>query len=680
MAETTSCLLARLAVTTEPSAWAALVERHLEGMRRSAAAAAGSSFADDAVQEALLQVRERARLFHPPTADDGEQAAGAWLRTIAANCALKLARSARRRLYHEQQEPVMATPKPDAGATLASREEEALLRYALAELPERERRPIVLRYFVGVVEKERLGTALGCSPDAAGMRLHRAMERLRARLARLGVVAALAVLVQRLEAAEASGAALGTADPHLVQTCRELLTSPATSTLPAQSVIPRPEDLLMRFALIAASLLIIAGLIGFGLGGQESDPAPGPAPVVQPAVPPVPVAKDVPWTPPTSVKDGIDRFSAALYRSLAATPGNLAVSPFSVHAALAMTSAGARGQTLAEMEHAIQFPAQERLHADWKALRTALTDVRKGPDGKPLYAWNLSNALFGQKGYAFVPAFIDLCRDQHAASIEAVDFTDTAQAVKTINDWASAQTAGRIPEIVAPIDIPHDTRLVLANAVYLKATWETPFPERLTADRPFHRPGGPDATVATMHCERQLGFAETDRAQIVALPYQGRLSMVLVVPKAIDGLAAIDATLDGPALAALAAASLESKLVSLALPRLRLAGDVITLNDHLIHLGMQRAFTTQADYVGISSQKPPLTISKVLHRCFLVVNERGSEAAAAAAVLATKTGRPEPSAAPIVVQADRPFLLLIRHQETGAILFMARVADPSQNR
>jgi RNA polymerase sigma-70 factor (ECF subfamily) len=286
MPETSTRLLANLAAGGDAASWAALVERHLEGMRRAAAAAAGSGFADDAVQEALLQVRARAGRFRPPPQDDGEHAAGAWLRTIAANAALMLARATRRRRHYEHHEAAMADPRETSPvAALVTGEELSALRRVLGEMPERERRPIVLRYFAGMVEKERLGEALGCSPSAAGVRLHRAMERLRGHLARIGVVSALALLTRLLEAAEANGSMLGAADPDLVQKYRDFPAAPTPPALPASTVIPRPENLFMHVALISAATLILAGAIGIGLVGTEPAVDPTPAPSVEPAPP-----------------------------------------------------------------------------------------------------------------------------------------------------------------------------------------------------------------------------------------------------------------------------------------------------------------------------------------------------------------------------------------------------------
>lgn len=679
MQPTSAVLLSRLAAGPDRSAGDELLRRHVDGMRRAAASAAGSRHADDAVQEACALVFAKAGLFRQPAGDDGEQAAGTWMRTIAANCALHLARADGRRRRHERGDPTMPAGPPSADAIVEAQEELAALREALADMPEKQRRPIVLRYFAGVESKAQLGAALGCSGSAAGVRLHRALERLRTRLVRVGGVLSLAVLLQRLEVLSAAAepldqAAAGSA--ALLRRCQDLAGSPRPSRLPHRQIIPHTENPTMRLSLATAALLLL-GLLGWRI--QASEP-------VSPSVPaPAPLVPQAQAAPPATVKDGIDAFSAALYRRLAAQPGNLAVSPFSVHAALAMTSAGARGETLAEMAQAASLPQQDALHAGWQDLARQLAAVPKGADGKPLWEWTMANALFGQRGQAFEAPFLALCKERYGAGLDTVDFIrDRAAAAKTINDWTSAQTAGRIPEIVQEAHLNEQTRLVLVNAMRLKAAWADDFRKEVTRPQVFRRPGAGDVQVPTMHQELRVAYGETPEAQIANLPFVGRkLSMVIIVPKAVDGLAALEAGLDGARLAQLAAVPGKAvKLVDLHLPRFRIAGGIVPLKEHLVALGMRRAFDGrpgQADFGGMVPVRPDywLYVSEVLHRTFIEVDEKGCEAAAATAVVMDVGRAAPPAEQPVVLRADRPFLVLLRHEASGAILFMARVADPS---
>ena len=204
MHHTSTSLLHLLATSEggEDSAWAELIARHQREMRRAAQAAAGVEITEDAVQEAFLQVRRHAGRFRAPELDDGERAARAWLCTISANCGLMLARSNRRRAFHEAApRPAVATVHAQSPLDAMTRNEERqALIDAMASLSESERRPIVLRYYVGITHKEQLGAALGCSADAAGMRLHRALVRLRKRLLSLGALISLEEVGQRVEA------------------------------------------------------------------------------------------------------------------------------------------------------------------------------------------------------------------------------------------------------------------------------------------------------------------------------------------------------------------------------------------------------------------------------------------------------------------------------------------------
>ena len=265
------------------------------------------------------------------------------------------------------------------------------------------------------------------------------------------------------------------------------------------------------------------------------------------------------------------------------------------------------------------------------------------------------------------------------AGTTPVDFDDAAAgAVTAINAWCAQATGGMIDKIVDQSLIGSGTRLVAVDAVHFSAPWQQAFAHEAITVEPFHRTGKGDAQASYLRATRAYAAAALDGVQVVALPYAGgQLEAVVVVPTDPDGLGALDARLDAPELARLAQAPQPGREVALALPRLHLAGAPMLLRDTLCGMGMPSAFQSgAADFSAISTT--PVYIAQVVHRCVIDLDERGTTAAAATAAMMPR-GRalraPEP---PLVVRADHPFLLLIRHKPSGTILFIARVADPSQ--
>ena len=246
----------------------------------------------------------------------------------------------------------------------------------------------------------------------------------------------------------------------------------------------------------------------------------------------------------------------------------------------------------------------------------------------------------------------------------------TEQARKTINGWVSDETHERIPELIPSGAISPATVLVLTNAVYLKAPWARPFRKEDTADAPFHRLDGSSVDVPMMHQSTKLSFAEGDGYAAVELPYAGnKLAMLLVVPD--EGqFDAVMAGMDAAALDGIAA-GLSGYQVTLAMPKFEFRTQV-GLNDVLSQLGMPTAFGDGADFSGMTTQTD-LFISAVLHEAFISVDEEGTEAAAATAVIMDETAAAQPAELTI----DRPFIFAIRDTETGAVLFLGSVTDPS---
>ncbi len=384
---------------------------------------------------------------------------------------------------------------------------------------------------------------------------------------------------------------------------------------------------------------------------------------------------------PPSVVPGNSAFAFDLFARLRLEPGNLFVSPYSISTALAMTYAGARGETAAEMARVMHFDLpQEKLHPAMGALiralneRTIQAQWKSDPDaGKKPYEMVVANALWGQQGYPFEPAFLDGVQAHYGGGFQPLDFrADPEVARRAINAWVAKKTADKIRELLAAGQVTSDARLVLTNAIYFKSAWDEPFQERATQPAPFHLGRDRSQDVPTMHRSGHLGFVEEPSFWAVELPYQrGELAMIFLVPKDADGLPSLEQGLTADRVQA-TIASLKPEWVALALPRFKFSARFV-LNDALQALGMKQAFGfPAADFSGISPTRE-LFIGFVIHQAYVDVHEQGTEAAAATAVGMRAGGVPPP---PKPVKIDRPFLFLIRDQASGSILFLGRVADP----
>jgi len=362
-----------------------------------------------------------------------------------------------------------------------------------------------------------------------------------------------------------------------------------------------------------------------------------------------------------------DAFAGRLYKTLAPGQKTFALSPFSISQALAMTSAGARGATLQQLRTALGFALPpDRLHATQNALDQALAGrARAGVE------LDVANSLWGQTGLRFAPAFLDTLARDYGAGMQLVDYQHDPNAGRVaINDWVSAHTHAKIPSLLPEGSLTVDTRLVLVNAVYLKADWATPFDAGLTGSGPFHAPGV-DVTAKFMRRTGQIDYATGDGYQAVELPYRGgQLAMDLILPDA-GKLATVEGRLAqggvGPLLG-----GMTPKDVSLELPKLDLSSQ-FDLAGALAGLGAHDLFTDHADLSGMTT-RAALQISKVVHEVKLTVDEKGTEAAAATAPVAVSTAAPFPP--PIPVSLDRPFVLAVRDKSTGEVLFLARVLSP----
>ncbi len=372
--------------------------------------------------------------------------------------------------------------------------------------------------------------------------------------------------------------------------------------------------------------------------------------------------------------EGNTVFALDLFQEIKDEAPNLFYSPYSVSSALAMLYAGARGATEKEMAGALQFTlSQESLHPAFNALDLELEsrgETAQGRDGEG-FRLNIANALWGQHDYTFLPGFLDVLAENYGAGMRLLDFRTSPEPSRaTINHWISQQTEERIPELLPPKSITSITTLVLTNTMYFNAAWAFPFPELGTRDGTFTLPDGGSVTVPLMTQEEWFKTGRGAGYTAVEVLYDGReLSMVIVLPD--EGqLEAIEESLT-PDWFTEMLASLSRQYVQLTMPRFS-ARLKLNLNAPLVTLGMTSAFTPMAaDFSGIDGTCL-LYVGTVLHEAFILVDEAGTEAAAATAVIVVP-GIPPP---PIPIVIDRPFLFFIRDIATEAILFAGRVADP----
>lgn len=393
--------------------------------------------------------------------------------------------------------------------------------------------------------------------------------------------------------------------------------------------------------------------------------ASGKGRIVDPSVP----AADL-----TAAVSGNTAFALDLYQQLRTTKGNLFYSPFSISEALAMTYAGARGDTETQMAKALRFDLpQAQLHPAFNAIDLALASRGKGAAGTDSLGFrlNIANALWGQSGFSFEAPFLDTLAENYGAGMHVANFVDDAEGSRTlINKWVAARTDERIKDLLPSGVITSDTRLVLTNAVYFNAAWQMPFKTSKTELADFTLRDGSTVKVQTMSAVQELSYGEGADYAAVVLPYDGNeLSMALLLPPQ-GGLDAFEAALT-PARLTTILGGMTERVVTITLPRFKVTSS-FSLAEQLAQLGMPVAFTEAADFSGISS-KGGLALSAVVHKAFIDVNEAGTEAAAATGAVVGPTSAPQPAE----IHLDHPYLLLIRDNATGTILFLGRVEDPS---
>jgi serine protease inhibitor len=372
--------------------------------------------------------------------------------------------------------------------------------------------------------------------------------------------------------------------------------------------------------------------------------------------------------------DGNTAFAFALYAQLRNTPGNLFFSPYSISTALAMTYAGARGDTEAQMAQVLHFGKdQAQLAATFGALQRQIQQANQ-QKGIEL---SVANALWAQQDHAFLPAFLKLGQSDYQAKVKQVDFRTAAESARAaINAWVAQQTKDKIQNILPPGSLSAMTRLVLANAIYFKGAWASPFVKANTLIQPFHLAVDRQVDVPLMHHFDTVKYMENDSFQAVELPYAGReLALVVLLPRKIDGCGALENQLS-PVLLSRCLGQMRSQRVELFVPRFKMDSN-FELGNTLGKMGMSDAFGPKANLSGMDGTRD-LYISAVFHKAWVEVNEEGTEAAAATAgtVNLAAMVRPPP-APPPVFRADHPFSFCLRDTRSGSVLFLGRLADPA---
>jgi serpin B len=422
-----------------------------------------------------------------------------------------------------------------------------------------------------------------------------------------------------------------------------------------------------KFILILLAGILMAALIGCSQSVQASELKSDKPRDTSPAISQTELNKLV---------EGNSAFAFNLYQLLKKQDGNLFYSPYSISEALAMTYAGARSETEQQMASSMQYLLDQKLlHAGFNALDLELAKRGQGAKGtdEKGFRLNVVNAIWGQQDFKFTSEFLDVLAQNYGAGLRILDFKKSPEPSRqTINQWVSDQTEARIKDLLPKGSIDSLTRLVLTNAIYFNAAWQSQFHKESTSNGDFTLINGSKVNVPLMFQSKSYKYAAGPDYQAVELPYDGReLSMVVLLP-ASGRFTDFESSLSGAQIAQIVQ-SLQSNQVDLTLPKFKIESD-LDLNDTLKALGMTDAFNAaKADFSGMDGAKD-LYITSVVHKSWVTVDEAGTEAAAATGVVVGTTSMPLDIKE---MKIDRPFIFLIRDIQTGAILFVGRVMNPA---
>ena len=381
-------------------------------------------------------------------------------------------------------------------------------------------------------------------------------------------------------------------------------------------------------------------------------------------------------------------FALDLFSHLAKNKGNLFFSPLSIQTALAMAYAGAKDSTAAQMEKALHFgKAGQGIHTEFKSMLQQLNhprmieyakwvDKKLKRGKKPAYQLVIANSLWGQQGYTWDQAFLDLTADSYGAGLREVDFANHPEAARQkINRWVEEKTRDLIKDLIVRGAITPQMQLMITNAIYFKATWKKKFVEHLTKDMPFYVFGFKQMNVSMMAQKKNFQYMETDSFKALEMPYEANeLAMIVFLPKTIDGLEDFEKSLNSENLEAWMKA-FRIQEVEVYFPKFEFDSS-FSLSKYLKAMGMEDAFSpVSANFSGMTALER-ICISGVIHKAFVAVNEEGTTAAAATALGLATARMPKQKPEPKLFKADHPFLFCIHHNPTGKILFMGRFSKP----
>jgi serpin B len=386
-------------------------------------------------------------------------------------------------------------------------------------------------------------------------------------------------------------------------------------------------------------------------------------------------APAIPAADAQTLLDGNNAFAFDFYHQVQGRGGNLVYSPYSISLATAMLYGGAGGETAFQIASSLHFTLPpDQFHPALNALSLDLAQrpaQSKKIDRKNPMQLYIANAVWGQLDYPFEKAYLDLLAVNYGAGVRLLDFaTAPDSARQQINDWVDRETQGKIKDVMPPGSVDPRTRMVLANAIYFKAAWQKAFVEKLTRDAPFTRLDGSQVQVPTMQTDDEipLRVGSGEGYQVVALPYKGNLAEMVIILPDHGQFEAVENALDA-ALYATILDELRPGSLTLYMPKFEFSID-FDLIPVLSALGMPLAFDeNKADFSGITKPER-LYVYQALHKAYILVNEAGTEAAAATILFA------RPVSLPQELRIDRPFIFIIRDVPTGTILFVGRVLNP----
>jgi len=373
------------------------------------------------------------------------------------------------------------------------------------------------------------------------------------------------------------------------------------------------------------------------------------------------------------IAEANNEFTVNLYKNLGEDNDNLIFSPYSISSALAVTYAGARGETAREMSDVFWFPEnQKSFHPAYKAFTDSIliSGKEKGTE------LNIANALWVQEDYRLIQDFLDLAKEYYRANAENVSFKTPSEQEKSrqqINQWIEKKTNHKIKDMISPGILNELTRMVITNAIWFNGNWLHPFEKSRTSPSIFHITRDKSVTTDFMHQKKEIGYYEDDDVQAIELLYKGqKMSMIIILPKEIGGWKLIGKIISCNKLNIIHK-EMKPHKINMSIPKFSFESK-FNLKEILYKMGMEQAFTNDADFSGMTEDND-LRIDEVIHKAFIEVNETGTEAAAATAVIMSlKTALEEEDVIQFV--ADHPFLYFITDKTTGGIIFMGRYVNP----